>query len=38
MATIQRQKNPSGHGKGKWQDKDTLKKYRKKRDAKRKRR
>lgn len=30
-----RQKNPSGHGKGKWHDKASLRKYRAKRDAKR---
>ena len=32
---VARQKNPSGHGHGKWHDKKALAKYRKKRDAKR---
>lgn len=32
----QRKKNPSGHGKGKWETKSALAAYRRKRDAKRK--
>jgi hypothetical protein len=32
---VQVQKGPSGKGKGKWQNKASLAKYRKKRDAKR---
>lgn len=35
MANVQHKHNPSGHGSGKWQSKNTLAKYRKKRDAKR---
>ncbi len=32
---VNKQKNPSGHGKGKWHSKKSLAAYRKKRDAKR---
>lgn len=32
---VNKQKNPSGHGQGKWENKAALARYRKKRDAKR---
>lgn len=33
MATVQKQKFPSGHGKGKWDNLSTISEYRKKRNA-----